>query len=92
MKALITGGSGFIGSHLADLLIEKGYQVIVIDNLSAGRIENISHLLDNNNFEFFQVDILNFKEIRPLFNNINFVSRSRCAIMHAVDNLANVVN
>jgi UDP-glucose 4-epimerase len=73
MKALITGGSGFIGSHLADLLIEKGYQVIVIDNLSAGRIENISHLLDNNNFEFFQVDILNFKEIRPLFNNINFV-------------------
>ena len=52
MKALITGGSGFIGSHLSDLLIKLGHEVIVIDNLSNGRLENISHLLDHKQFTF----------------------------------------
>ena len=44
MRALITGGAGFIGSHLADMLMKQGHQVSVLDNLSTGRLENIAHL------------------------------------------------
>ena len=44
-RTLITGGAGFLGSHLCDYLIEKGHEVICIDNLSTGNMENISHLL-----------------------------------------------
>ena len=46
MKVIITGGAGFIGSHLADFLIDLNYEVIVIDNLSVGRLENITQLED----------------------------------------------
>ena len=63
MKTLITGGSGFIGSHLADLLIKLEHEVVVIDNLSNGRIGNITHLLDNNNFKFYEVDIINSEDL-----------------------------
>jgi UDP-glucose 4-epimerase len=58
MKALITGGAGFIGSHLADELIRRGSQVIALDNLSTGREENISHLLGNPNFQFVMGTVL----------------------------------
>ena len=50
MKTVVTGGAGFIGSHLADLLIDLNYEVIVIDNLSVGRKENITHLVENSKF------------------------------------------
>ena len=59
MKVIITGGCGFIGSHLADSLIELNYEVIVVDNLSVGRLENISHLSDNSKFTFLKADISN---------------------------------
>lgn len=59
MRALITGGAGFIGSHLADLLLARGDQVIVLDNLSTGRHENITHLLDRPDFEFVLGSVLN---------------------------------
>lgn len=45
MKILITGGAGFIGSHLCDALLERGHRLTVVDNLVLGRKENISHLL-----------------------------------------------
>jgi len=73
MKALITGGSGFIGSHLADLLIKSGHKVIVIDNLSNGRKNNISHLLKNKNFTFHEIDITSFNDIEPIFENVDWV-------------------
>ncbi|MCA9949379.1 MAG: SDR family NAD(P)-dependent oxidoreductase [Anaerolineales bacterium] len=56
---LITGGAGFIGSHLCDTLLEQGHYVLVIDNLSTGRIENIQHLKNNPRFHFAQADVTN---------------------------------
>jgi len=44
MKALLTGGAGFVGSHLADALLERGHAVTVVDDLSTGSIRNIAHL------------------------------------------------
>lgn len=59
MRALITGGSGFIGSHLADHLISRGDRVIALDNLSTGRLANIEHLRDCDDFEMMLGSILN---------------------------------
>jgi len=73
MKVVITGGSGFIGSHLADFLIESDYEVVVIDNLSVGRLENISHLLENSKFTFLQASITDFDEIEIVFKDTDWV-------------------
>ena len=73
MKALVTGGAGFIGSHLADLLIELNCEVLVLDNLSIGRKENIEHLEANSDFTFINADICNLDEIEPLFKNVHWV-------------------
>jgi len=73
MKVVITGGSGFIGSHLSDKLIKLGHEVIIIDNLSNGRLNNIEHLLDNKNFKFHELDIINLEDIRPIFKDVDWV-------------------
>ncbi|MEM1655553.1 MAG: NAD-dependent epimerase/dehydratase family protein [Nitrososphaerota archaeon] len=57
MRALVTGGAGFIGSHLVDALMRSGYEVRVIDNLSQGRIENISRWIGAPGFEFIEGDV-----------------------------------
>lgn len=59
MRALITGGAGFIGSHLAESLLAQGSEVTLLDNLSTGRHENIAHLLDRPDVEFVLGSILN---------------------------------
>lgn len=56
-RFLITGGAGFVGSHLADALLRIGHKVVVIDNLSTGRLENISHLLDHPLFRMVRADV-----------------------------------
>jgi nucleoside-diphosphate-sugar epimerase len=56
MKALITGGAGFIGSHLTDVLLDRGWTVTSVDNLSKGTRDNISHVLDRDDFEFVEMD------------------------------------
>src|SRR5438132_9125611 len=53
MRALVTGGAGFIGSHLAEALLDAGHQVLVLDNLSTGSMENIAHLKGRPGFEYF---------------------------------------
>jgi UDP-glucose 4-epimerase len=59
MRILITGGAGFIGSHLVDRLIADGHDVTVIDNLSVGTIDNIAHHMDSDRFHFVCDSILN---------------------------------
>ncbi len=59
MRALITGGAGFIGSHLADALLARGDSVILLDNLSTGRLENVEHLRQRDDVEFVLGSILN---------------------------------
>jgi len=57
MKVVVTGGAGFLGSHLCDLLISQGHSVICVDNLITGRTANIEHLLKNSKFEFREHDV-----------------------------------
>lgn len=67
MNVLITGGAGFIGSHLCDALISKGYHLTVVDNLVLGRVDNISHLIGRDDFVFIQDDILNTEAMDNVF-------------------------
>lgn len=67
-KILVSGGAGFIGSHLTDKLIENGHEVVVLDNLSTGRREYINEKAD-----FQEVDICDFEKIKPFFKGIDFV-------------------
>ena len=59
MRYLITGGAGFIGSHLSETLLEKGAEVFILDDLSTGSVENIRHLKSNNRFHHFFDSIQN---------------------------------
>jgi UDP-glucose 4-epimerase len=73
MKYIVTGGAGFIGSHMVDLLLEKGNQVKVIDNLSSGSIRNLEQHKSNTNLEIKILDISNFESICSEFENIDAV-------------------
>ena len=71
-KCIITGGAGFIGSHLADLLLQKNFEVEIIDNLSTGRIENISHLNDQIKFHEFDLSEKN-PELSKIVENADYI-------------------
>lgn len=60
MRILITGGAGFIGSHLCDRLLADGHEVIAMDNLSTGSVDNIAHLAGHERFHFIQYDVTNY--------------------------------
>jgi dTDP-glucose 4,6-dehydratase len=64
MRILLTGGAGFIGSHLSERLLDLGHQVRCMDNLITGRMENIAHLLDNRNFEFIKHDVTKYIDLK----------------------------
>ena len=67
-KILVTGGAGFIGSHLVDRLMRENHKVIVVDNLSTGKKENL-----NPKVEFYDLDICEFEKIKPIFKETDFV-------------------
>ena len=56
-KVLVTGGAGFLGSHLCDRLVNEGHHVLCVDNYFTGSKNNIAHLLDNKNFEVIRQDV-----------------------------------
>jgi UDP-glucose 4-epimerase len=72
-KILVTGGAGFIGSHLVDKLLRDKHDVVVLDDFSNGRMENLSHHLDNSKLEIKKVDVSNFQEIRDYFKDVSWV-------------------
>lgn len=73
MKTIVTGGCGFIGSHLVDRLLNDGHKVIAIDNLSSGSLRNIEHHKSNPNFSFLHADISDNEKIKPVFENVDWV-------------------
>jgi len=72
-RVIVTGGAGFIGSHLTEELVRRGYQVIILDNLSKGRMSNIEPVLKNGSAEFVQGDITNLPLLRKLFSGADYV-------------------
>ncbi|MBI1888492.1 MAG: SDR family NAD(P)-dependent oxidoreductase [Candidatus Spechtbacteria bacterium] len=79
-SALITGGAGFIGSHLAEKLLERGEKVFVLDNLSTGRKENIQHLLKNKKFKFQKGDVLNKTLVKKSMEGVDEVYHLAAAV------------
>jgi UDP-glucose 4-epimerase len=73
MKAFVTGGAGFIGSHLLDKLIQRGEKVTVFDNLSSGETKYIKHHLDNPSFKFVEADLLDLKTVKKEIKNHDVV-------------------
>ncbi len=72
-KAVVTGGAGFIGSHLVELLADRDYHVIIVDNLSTGRIDNIEPFLKRANVEFIQGSITDLPLLQKLFKNACYI-------------------
>lgn len=73
MKALVTGGAGFIGSHLSELLLNRGHDVVVIDNLACGRMKNLQSVADHPRLKFVKADIRDLESIRAAFDGIDWV-------------------
>jgi dTDP-glucose 4,6-dehydratase len=74
-RILITGGAGFLGSHLCDRFIKEGFHVIAMDNLITGDLRNIEHLFKNENFEFYHHDVSTFVHVPgPLHYILHFAS------------------
>ncbi len=74
-RTLITGGAGFLGSHLCDLFIERGHEVICMDNLLTGSADNIAHLIGHDKFTFIHYDVTEYIYVEgPLDNILHFAS------------------
>jgi len=72
-RAVVTGGAGFIGSHMVDLLVDRGYTVVVIDNLATGRIENLARHRRDAAVEFHQIDMCTLSADSRLFKDVDHV-------------------
>ena len=72
-KAIVTGGAGFIGSHMVDLLLKKGFFVIVLDNFSGGHIKNLKHHLRNKKLKILRTDIRKLRRNNKIFYKVDYV-------------------
>jgi len=71
-RVLVTGGAGFIGSHLVNSLVREGFEVVVLDNFFSGRLENLSHI-DKHDFCLVRGDVRNKSDLRKALKNVDFV-------------------
>lgn len=88
-RAMVTGGAGFIGSHLCDALLAEGYSVVAVDNLLTGRMSNLEHLRHEANFEFLQIDITRAFDCGPVDYVFHFASPASPVdyMVHGIDTL-----
>jgi len=70
MRTLITGGAGFLGSHLCDRMLKEGHEVICMDNLLTGNMDNIAHLIGNEKFSFIKHDVTEYIYVEGELDNI----------------------
>ncbi len=87
-KAVVTGGAGFIGSHICEELVKRGYHVTIIDNLSTGKLPNLELILNNKNVEFVRGSITNSPLLRKLFSGADYVFHQAAiaSVPHSVNN------
>lgn len=86
-KILITGGAGFIGSHLTDELLKRGNKVVVLDNLANGKEDNLKDALSNPSFNFIKGDILNPQDLAKVMDGIDVVYHMACmGVRHSINN------
>ncbi|OHB53112.1 MAG: nucleoside-diphosphate sugar epimerase [Planctomycetes bacterium GWF2_41_51] len=78
--AIVTGGAGFIGSHLCELLLSKSHKVIVVDDLSTGRLSNIEHLFSSTNFKFIQGSVCDEDIMRDVIADGDYVYHLAAAV------------
>jgi UDP-glucose 4-epimerase len=79
MRVVVTGGAGFIGSHVVDVLLDEGVEVVVLDNLSTGKLENIKSHMKNPNFRFVRGDIRIPKTVREVLKGADAVVHEAAA-------------
>jgi UDP-glucose 4-epimerase len=95
-KILVTGGAGFIGSHLVDRLLSEGFEVSVIDNIDTGRLENIAHHQDREEFHFVKGDIRDFNLVKEIMKDKDaiFHEAALASVILSVENpiLTNDIN
>jgi UDP-glucose 4-epimerase len=89
--ALVTGGAGFIGSHLTERLLKDGHRVIVLDNCSTGREDNIAHLLHNKALSFVRTELSDLNSITDLFHGVDWVFHL-AALADIVPSIQNPIN
>jgi UDP-glucose 4-epimerase len=88
MKILVTGGAGYIGSHLVDTLIAQGHELYVVDNLVTGKIGNIRHILENERFHFVNDSILNETLMERVVEQVDLIYHLAAVVgvKHVIDN------
>lgn len=85
LRILVTGGAGFIGSHLVDELIARGHQVVVLDNLRNGSLDNLQGALSNPACQFIQGDILNSQDMQTAVSGVNAIFHLAClGVRHSI--------
>jgi FlaA1/EpsC-like NDP-sugar epimerase len=88
MKVLVTGGAGYIGSHLVDRLLADGHEIFVIDNLFTGKIANIEHHLGHEHFHFVNDSILHIATMEELVRQVQLICHLAAVVgvKHVIDN------